>query len=114
MAAIARGSSASESAQKFNIPRRTSRNHTKSGSVQKVTRRRQILSSEQEGYLCIRIFQLQVTGMPIAAKVVRSSVYNYCEMDLKINLFNANEMIAEKNWLQLFLKRYHDAPRQKA
>lgn len=113
MQAVRNGMAARTAAKEFNIPRRTLRNHLLSGSTKKKIGRPSCLTYEQEIELCERIFRLADVGMPLTAKVIRRSVYEYCQKNNIPSRFD-NKGIAGRKWLKLFLGRHPDVSRRKS
>lgn len=113
MQAVKDGMSERTAAKEFNIPRRTLRNHLRSGSSQNKLGRRSCLTVQQESELCQRIFRLADVGMPLTSKVIRRSVYEFCQKNHIPNPFS-NKGIAGRKWLELFLKRHPEVARRKS
>jgi transposase len=65
MAAVQRGMSQRDASITFNIPRRTIRNHLKSGNTKRCLGRKSILTVEQEQDLVRRIIRFSEVGIPI-------------------------------------------------
>lgn len=90
---------------KYSVPRRTLRNHLKSGSTQKITGRLPVLTKLQESDLCKRIMRLAQIGMPLTPKIVRKQAYEFCKANSIPNPFNDSKSIAGKKWLRNYIKR---------
>ncbi|CAG4929841.1 unnamed protein product [Parnassius apollo] len=94
-----------KAAATFNIPRRTLRNHIKSGSTKKIIGRTPVLNKTQEKDLCKRVIRLAQVGLPLTSKIVRKQAYEFCKANSIPNSFNDNKNIAGKKWLKIFVKR---------
>ena len=92
-------------AAKYHIPRRTLRNHLKSGSMKKEMGRKSVLTAEQEAELCNRIIRFRDVGMPVTGAMLRSYVYEFCERNNVPTTFSKTSRMAGKDWLKAFLKR---------
>ncbi|XP_072931645.1 uncharacterized protein [Epargyreus clarus] len=103
-----------KAAETYGIPRRTLRNHIKSGSTKKITGRVPILSKSQEKDLCKRIVRLSQVGMPLTPKIVRKQAYEFCKANNVPNRFNDAKNIAGKKWLKNFVKRNPEISLRKA
>lgn len=93
-------------AARYSIPRRTLKNHLKSGKVEKQIGRRTILTAEQENELASRIKRLASVGFPLTPKRIRHQAYVFCEQNEISHNFNQKNKLAGKDWLKLFLKRH--------
>jgi hypothetical protein len=89
----------------YHIPRRTLRNHLKSGSIKKELGRKSVLSTEQEAELCKRIIRFSDVGMPVTGALLRSYVYQFCEENNVPTTFSKTSRMAGKDWLKAFMKR---------
>ncbi|CAG5039045.1 unnamed protein product [Parnassius apollo] len=94
-----------KAAATFNVPRRTLRNHIKSGSTKKIIGRTPVLNKTQEKDLCKRVIRLAQVGLPLTSKIVRKQAYEFCKANSIPNSFNDNKNIAGKKWLKNFVKR---------
>ncbi|KAJ0180927.1 hypothetical protein K1T71_003012 [Dendrolimus kikuchii] len=92
-------------ATRYNIPRRTLRDHIKVGSVTKRFGRKPIFTDIQESDLATRIKRFAKIGVPLTPKFIRKQAFLFCERyDIKHN-FNETKRIAGADWLRQFLKR---------
>lgn len=98
----------------YNIPRRTLRNHIKVGSAEKKIGRGTYLTKDEEQDLCARIKRLAKIGMPLTGKVLRKSVFTYCEKRGIDHPFKKEKKMAGRKWLKLFLNRHPDISKRKA
>lgn len=103
-----------QAADAFSIPRRTLRNHLKSGSIKKITGRIPILDKSQEQDLTCRIIRLAQVGMPLTPKLVRKQAYEFCKANKIPNCFDEKKNIAGKKWLRNFVKRNPEISLRKA
>jgi hypothetical protein len=71
MAAMREGTPANRASSEINNPRRTSRNHTKTGQSRKKLGRRTCSITPKEKQLYSRIFRLQDTNMPVTLKMLK-------------------------------------------
>lgn len=108
------GHSQESVSQRTGIPRRTIRNHLKSGSTKRVLGAKPILTEQQENDLVEKIIRFAQRGFPLTAKVVRRSVYRFCEQ-LNVNhKFNKEKQLAGKEWYRSFLRRHPNISERKA
>ena len=114
MRAVDEGQSVQGAAKMFNIPRRTLRDHLKSGSQVKKLGRNPYLTKEMEDELCSRIFRLCDIGMPITSKFLRHSVFNFCILNNIKHPFDIQKRSAGRKWLKLFLIRHPEVATRKA
>uniref|UniRef100_A0A2A4K7W9 HTH CENPB-type domain-containing protein n=2 Tax=Heliothis virescens TaxID=7102 RepID=A0A2A4K7W9_HELVI len=92
-------------AARYNIPRRTLRDHLKTGQEIKRLGRKPILTNTQEKDLASRIKRFASIGIPLTPKFIRKQAFLFCERyDIKNN-FNKSKRIAGVDWLRYFLKR---------
>lgn len=96
------------------IPRRTLRNHLKTGLMQRALGRKSILSRTEEEDLVRKIVWFAERGFPLTSKILRRSVYRYCEMKNVRHTFNREKQMAGKEWYRAFLKRHPDVSRRRA
>ncbi|XP_022821491.1 uncharacterized protein LOC111352973 [Spodoptera litura] len=101
-------------AARYNIPRRTLRNHLKSGSTTRKLGRSAILTTEHEAGLVRRIIRLADVGVPMTSKMLRIQAFSFCKIKKIPNTFNDAKNAAGKKWLRLFLKRHPELARRKA
>ncbi|GAB1605179.1 hypothetical protein Ahia01_000799700 [Argonauta hians] len=114
MTAIDRGAGISirEAAKQFGIPRRTLRNHIKSGSMEKRLGRKSLMCAEEEQMLVNRIVRFSDIGLPLTAKMIRSYVFEYFEKNNLNHPFTSN--LAGEKWFRLFLNRHPELRHRKA
>ncbi|XP_034825562.2 uncharacterized protein [Maniola hyperantus] len=106
MAAVKNGElSQREAAARYNIPRRTLRNHLTSGKSKKEIGRAPILSKAHEKDLVERIIKFSKIGMPLTPQVIRTQAYNFCEKQGIENNFNKKTGRAGRDWFNMFMKR---------
>ncbi|XP_045509196.1 uncharacterized protein LOC123704756 isoform X3 [Colias croceus] len=92
--AIQRGQLTQRAAsEKYNIPRRTLRDHLKDGNAKKRFGRKPVFSENQEADLVARIIRFAKIGMPLTPKFIKKQAFLFCEK------------AAGKDWLRSFLKR---------
>lgn len=77
--AVEDGMSQRHAAEKFKIPRRSLRNHIKSGITKKTLGRKSVLTMDQEQDLVRRIIRYAEVGMPITLPMLGRYVYQFCE-----------------------------------
>ncbi|XP_018370178.1 PREDICTED: tigger transposable element-derived protein 1-like [Trachymyrmex cornetzi] len=100
--------------EKYGIPRRTLRNHMKSGTPLKRLGRKSILTIEQEKDLSQRILRMADIGLPITLKMLKYQVYKFCTLHQIPHTFNTIACTAGRSWLTAFLKRNPKISRRKA
>lgn len=103
-----------EAAKRYNIPRRTLRNHLKTGSMERKLGRAATLTPVQEEDLVGRIIRLAAVGMPLTPKLVRKQAYVFCKRNNIPNRFSDATSTAGRKWLKLFLKRHPQLTKRKA
>lgn len=108
------GMAVRRAADVYSIPRRTLRNHIKTGVEMKKMGRNSILTSAQENELCNRIFRLASIGYPLTGKLIRRSVFVFCQENNINNPFPEGKGMAGKKWLNLFRKRHPNLTKRKA
>lgn len=102
--AVKRGQmSQRNAAEAYGIPRRTLRNHLKSGKTKKVTGRPPVLNKTQEQDLSKRIIRLGHVGMPLTPKLTRKQAYEFCRVNELKNNFSDKSKTAGKKWLKGFM-----------
>ncbi|KAJ8931629.1 hypothetical protein NQ314_015423 [Rhamnusium bicolor] len=79
MRAVERGMSQRKASERFNVPRRTLRNHLKTGSNIRKLGRGSVLTKQQEKDLVTRIMRLAEVGYPVTPKIARHQVFRFCE-----------------------------------
>lgn len=72
--------------QQAGIPRRTLRNHFKSGVISRTLGLKPILTKNHESELEQRIIRLAQIGLPLTPKALRRSVYKFVKAN-RIDLF---------------------------
>lgn len=112
--AVSRGMSQRKASERFKIPRRTLRNHLKTGSKIRKLGRGSLLSKQQEKDLVARIMRLADVGYPITAKIARHQVFRFCEANNIPHKFNREKELAGKAWFKLFRKRNPELSLRKA
>lgn len=90
-------------ALKYNIPRRTLKNHIKSGSAVKRMGRKTVFTDTQEKELVERIKKFSNIGMPLTPKTIRKQAYLFCERNKIKNPFSDKKSTAGKKWLNNFI-----------
>lgn len=100
--------------QQCGIPRRTLRNHYKTGSTIRKLGRNPILTHEQEQELETRIIRLANIGMPLTPKALRRSVFKFIDLNKTPSKVNRNKQLAGKDWYSGFLKRHPRLSKRKA
>lgn len=103
-----------QAAEKYQIPRRTLRNHLKTGITTKKMGRDPILSKAQENDLVERIIKFAKIGMPLTSLVIRTQAFKFCEKKGIPNTFNKESGRAGRDWLKMFLKRNPSVSERKA
>ena len=103
-----------KAAATFKIPRRTLRNHLKSGNEEKSIGRKTVLTKDQEKGLAKRIIRLAQVGVPLTRKIVRKQAYLFCKAHDITNSFNVIKCIAGRKWLNNFLERNPEISIRKA
>ncbi|CAH0730218.1 unnamed protein product, partial [Brenthis ino] len=98
----------------YGVPRRTIRNHLKSGILHKSLGRNAIFTKEQEKDFVCRIIKFSDIGIPLTPKMIRIQAFAFCEKFNIDNNFNKKTGLAEKAWLRLFLKRNPSLAKRKA
>lgn len=93
-------------AKRYDIPRRTLRNHVTTGSFVKKLGRSSILTVEQENELCQRIIRLGNIGVPLTNKIIRKSVYTFANTRNIRRCFNREKEMAGRKWIKLFFARH--------
>lgn len=98
----------------FKIPRRTLRNHLKSGSLKKKLGRNPILFEVQERGLVGQIGRLCDIGMPLTPRILRKSVYSFVKENKIRHSFSIHKEIAGKKWLKCFYSRHPEIAKRRA
>ncbi|CAH2100623.1 unnamed protein product [Euphydryas editha] len=92
-------------AARYNIPRRTLRDHLKTGQEIKRFGRKPILTKKQEEDLAARIKRFANIGIPLTTKFIRKQAFLFCERYDITNNFGSSKRVAGVDWLRSFLKR---------
>ncbi|CAH2242330.1 jg19943 [Pararge aegeria aegeria] len=92
-------------ALKYNIPRRTLKNHIQSGSSSKRMGRKAVFTDKQENELVEIISNIDVA---LSQKVIRKQAYLFCQRNNIKNPFSDKKSTAGKKWLSNFLARKKD------
>lgn len=92
-------------ALKFNIPRRTLRNHLLSGNSSKIIGKTTILTKQLEEDLSQRIKRFAKLGVPLTPKFIRKQAFLFCERFKIKHSFNMSTRMAGRKWLKMFLSR---------
>lgn len=101
-------------ALKYNIPRRTLKNHLVSGNAVKRLGRKSVFTDTQEKELVERIKKFSSIGMPLTAKIIRKQAYLFCERNNIKNPFSDKKSTAGRKWLKNFLARNKNISERKA
>lgn len=105
LAAVDEGVSVRKAASDHQIPRRTLRNHLKTGVKERCIGRPTILSAEQENELAERIKRFSEVGFPLTKKMIQSYAFEYCKKNKLDNNFNERSELAGKFWFEGFMRR---------
>lgn len=108
------GHSQESVSQRIGIPRRTLRNHLKTGSKKRVLGAKSILTKQQENDLVEKIIKFAQKGFPLTPRVLRRCVYKFCEMHNIPHKFNREKQLAGKEWYRSFMKRHPNISQRKA
>jgi len=114
LTAVKDGMSQRDAAEQFHIPRRTLRNHIKSGIARKTLGRKCVLTQDQEEDLVSRIIRYSEVGMPVTVRMLGRYVYQFCEENNITTPFNDHACTAGKDWIKAFLKRHPTVSQRKA
>ncbi|KAJ8941509.1 hypothetical protein NQ314_010378 [Rhamnusium bicolor] len=114
MRAVERGMSQRKASERFNVPRRTLRNHLKTGSNIRKLGRGSVLTKQQEKDLVTRIMRLAEVGYPVTPKIARHQVFRFCEANNIPHKFQIEKETAGKAWFKLFRKRNPELSIRKA
>lgn len=112
--AIASGSSCRSVSERFDIPRRTLRNHLKTGSKSKKLGRYPVLNEQNELELTSRILRFSEIGMPITIPLVKSYVYEFCDKNGIKHPFDSRKKVAGRYWVVNYLQRHPEISKRKA
>lgn len=96
------------------IPRRTLRNHLKSGISHRKLGTHSVLTKEQEVDLENRIIRFSKIGFPLTPKTMRRCVYKFVVKHNIKHPFSETEQMAGREWFRLFLKRHPSLSKRKA
>ncbi|CAH2091012.1 unnamed protein product [Euphydryas editha] len=97
----------------YGVPRRTIRNHLKSGILHKSLGRNAIFTKEQEKDFVNRIIKFAEIGIPLTPKMIRIQAFTFCDKYNIANNFNKTTGLAGKGWLRLFLQRNPNLAKRK-
>ncbi|XP_060808274.1 zinc finger and BTB domain-containing protein 24 isoform X2 [Amyelois transitella] len=97
--------SANAAALKFNIPRRTLRNHLSSGNSSKIIGKTTILTKQLEEDLSQQIQRFAELGIPLTPEFIRKQAFIFCETFKIKHSFNMSTRMAGRKWLRMFLSR---------
>lgn len=114
MNALKSGKSQRQVAVQYRIPRRTLRNHVKSGSYARKMGCNSVLSKDEELELVKRIIRFSDVGMPLNSRMLRSYVYEFCEKNSIPSNFNKDNRMAGMDWLKSFMKRHPNIAQRRA
>lgn len=92
-------------ALKFNIPRRTLRNHLLTGKTTKMIGKTTVLTKQLEEDLAERIKRFANLGIPLTPKFIRKQAFLFCERFKIKHSFNPSTKMAGRKWLKMFLRR---------
>lgn len=90
---------------RYNIPRRTLRNHLITRSTIKQIGRAALLNQDLEKDLAALIMRFANNGIPLTPKIVRRQAFVFCERNNIKHNFNKELGIAGRHWFRLFIKR---------
>ena len=96
------------------IPRRTLRNHLKTGSCKRQLGTASILTREQEHDLENRIIRFSEIGFPLTPITMRRWVYKFVEKHNIKHNFNNTDQLAGREWFRAFMKSHPCLSRRKA
>ncbi|XP_046978393.1 uncharacterized protein LOC124544043 [Vanessa cardui] len=97
----------------YGVPRRTIRNHIKSGILHKSLGRNAIFTKEQEKDFVSRIIKFSEMGIPLTSKMIRIQAFAFCAKYNISNNFNKATGLAGKGWFRLFLQRNPNLAKRK-
>ncbi|KAJ8937876.1 hypothetical protein NQ314_011679 [Rhamnusium bicolor] len=103
MRAVESGMSQRKASETFNVPRRTLRNHLKTGSNNRKLGRGSVLTKQQEKDMVTRTMRLADVGYSVTSKIARHQVFRFCEAN-NIPHFQIEKATAGKAWFKLFRK----------
>ncbi|KAJ8969718.1 hypothetical protein NQ314_001616 [Rhamnusium bicolor] len=109
-----RGMSQRKASERFNVPRRTLRNHLKTDSNIRKLGRGSVLTKQQEKDLVTRIMRLAEVGYPVTPKIARHQVFRFCEANNIPHKFQIEKETAGKAWFKFFRKRNPELSIRKA
>ncbi|KAJ4429690.1 hypothetical protein ANN_21891 [Periplaneta americana] len=90
VAAVKNGMPFNTAAIRYGIARNTLRCHVNAGPEKKYIGRPALLSFAQKRELCNRLFRLADVGMPLTSKLVKRTVFTFCEINGMKNNLNKN------------------------
>lgn len=108
------GNSQETVARRCGIPRRTLRNHLKSGVSKRSLGAKPLLNPQQENDLAVKIIRFAEKGFPLTPKSLRRSVFKFCEALGVPHKFNKVTQLAGKEWFRSFLKRHPNISQRRA
>ncbi|XP_044262782.1 uncharacterized protein LOC123010147 [Tribolium madens] len=100
--------------QHCGIPRRTLRNHKKSGKTSRSLGRPPVLTPQLENELEKKIVRFAERGFPLIPKSLRRTVYSLVDQQKIPNKFNKDKKLAGREWYRSFLKRHKKLSQRKA
>lgn len=112
--AVERGLSTYKAAERYKVPRRTIRNHIRTGILKKTLGRKSILNNDQETDLVSRIIRFAEIGLAITPLILRRLVFKFCELNHIKHNFNQSAKVAGKDWFKAFMKRHPELSKRKA
>ena len=83
------GCSQREVAKRYEIPRRTLRNHMQSGKISKKLGRNPVLTNNQAKELGSRIIRFSNIGLPLTPQIIKVYVYNFRNANKILNPFSS-------------------------
>ncbi|XP_068086236.1 uncharacterized protein [Anabrus simplex] len=96
------------------IPRRTPRNHLKSGTSKRKLGTHSILTEEQEEDLEQRIIRFCEIGFPVTPVIMRRCVYKFVEKHNIKHPFSKVSQLAGREWFRAFMKRHPRLSKKKS
>ncbi|RVE42658.1 hypothetical protein evm_012687 [Chilo suppressalis] len=97
--------STNAAALKYNIPRRTLRNHLLSGNRTKIIGKTTVLTKQLEEDFTQRIKRFGKVGVTLTPKFIRKQAFLFCEGFKIKHSFNMSTRMAGHKWLKMFLSR---------
>ena len=97
------GVSVRKASIEYKIPRRTLRNHARSGNKSKSMGRKITLSESEEKQLVQRIIRFCDIGFPLTKKMIRTYVFDYVmRNNIRHQFSTENELPGERGWIHSF------------